>query len=41
MEILPTNLNEDIRQHRKIKLPFLPVARKLIAFQLFKALYYM
>lgn len=41
MEFIPSSLNLMIREQRKYKRPFPPIIRKLLTFQLFKALYYM
>ena len=41
MDYIPSSLNLLIKEQRKIKKPFAPIIRKLIIFQLFKALYYM
>lgn len=41
MDYIPSSLNLLIKEQRKAKKPFAPVLRKLMAFQLFKALYYM
>lgn len=41
MNVFPTSLNLMIRDQRKFKKPFSPIFRKLVAFQLFKALYYL
>ncbi len=41
MEFIPSSLNLMIKEQRKLKRPFHPVIRKILIFQLFKALYYM
>jgi len=41
MEFIPSNLNAMIKELRKSRKSIAPVARKVMAFQLFKALYYM
>ena len=41
MEQVPSSLNLIIKEHRKKQVPFSPIMRKVFAFQLFKALYYM
>lgn len=41
MDYIPSSLNLLIKEQRKAKKPFAPVLRKLMVFQLFKALYYM
>jgi serine/threonine protein kinase len=41
MEHVPSSLNLLIREQRKLKTPFPERTRKVLAFQLFKALYYM
>ena len=41
MDYIPSSLNLLIKEQRKLKKPFAPVLRKLMVFQLFKALYYM
>lgn len=41
MDYIPSSLNLLIKEQRKAKKPFAPVPRKLMVFQLFKALYYM
>lgn len=40
MDYLPCSLNAMIKEQRKLKQPFDPYARKVIMFQIFKALYY-
>jgi serine/threonine protein kinase len=41
MDYIPSNLTVLIKEQRKIKKPFPPPVRKVLVFQLFKALYYM
>jgi hypothetical protein len=41
MDFVPLSLNVMIKEQRKLKKPFPPAIRKLFAFQMFKALYYM
>lgn len=41
MDYIPSSLNLMIKEQRKSKKPFPPIVRKLLIFQLFKALYYM
>lgn len=41
MDYIPSSLNLLIKEQRKAKKPFAPILRKLMVFQLFKALYYM
>jgi len=41
MEYVPSSLNLLIKEQRKKKISFPPVMRKILIFQLFKALYYM
>lgn len=41
MEFIPSSLNIMIKEQRKLKKPFPAAMRKVLAFQMFKALYYM
>lgn len=41
MDFVPSALNLLIKEQRKLKKPFPPPIRKVLAFQLFKALYYL
>jgi hypothetical protein len=41
MDVFPSSLNLMIRDQRRLKKPFSPIFRKLVTFQLFKALYYL
>ena len=41
MEHIPSSLNVVIKEQRKQKTSFPPIMRKILSFQLFKALYYM
>jgi hypothetical protein len=41
MDYVPSSLNVMIKEQRKVKKPFPTIPRKLMVFQLFKALYYM
>jgi len=41
MEFIPSSLNLMIKDQRKLKKPFPKEMRKLLIFQLFKALYYL
>jgi hypothetical protein len=41
MDVFPSSLNVLIREQRKFKKPFSQIIRKLLAFQIFKALYYL
>jgi hypothetical protein len=41
MDYVPSSLNLLIKEQRKLKKPFSPVVRKLLTFQMFKALYYL
>ena len=41
MEFVPSSLHIMIKEQRKLKKPFPAAMRKVMAFQMFKALYYM
>jgi len=41
MEFIPSSLNLMIKEQRKLKKPFPAAMRKVMTFQMFKALYYM